>query len=231
MSEESTKTRSVRTLEFIDTYFGGSVIDIGAGNDPVVKHAEIFDLNHGDAQFILNYREKETYDCVNSSHCLEHMHDVPAAFEQWWGLVKPGGYMVIVVPHEDLYEQRVWPSLFNSDHKATFRINKENTWSSSSYEIMSLIKSLPNAILISAEIQDKNYDYALQGKKLSKFSLKIYKWKMRTNNRTKKFISNIFYRFLYKNFWIKSNNSSGSPVDQTLDDAMAQIQVVLQKAA
>ncbi len=95
---------------------------------------------------------------------------------------------------------------------------------------MSLIKSLPNAILISAEIQDKNYDHALQGKKLGKFSLKIYKWKMRTNNRTKKFISNIFYSFLYKNFWIKSNNTSGKPVDQTLGNALAQIQVVLQKA-
>ena len=170
MSAESTKTRSVRTSKFINTFFGGSVIDIGAGNDPVVKHAEVFDLIHGDAQFIMNYREKESYDCVNSSHCLEHMHDVPAAFTQWWGLVKPGGYMVTVVPHEDLYEQGVWPSIFNSDHKATFRINKENTWSPSSYDITSLVGSIPNAILISVEVQDKNYDHSLQGKKLGKFS-------------------------------------------------------------
>jgi hypothetical protein len=53
---------------------------------------------------------------------------------------------------------------------------------------------------------------------------------MRTGNGTKKFISNIFYSFLYKNFWIKSNNTSGKPVDQTLGNALAQIQVVLQKA-
>ena len=229
MGAESTKTRSVRTSEFINTFYSGTVIDIGAGNDPIVKHAEVFDLLHGDAQFILNYREKESYDCVNSSHCLEHMHDVPAAFAQWWGLVKPGGFMVTVVPHEDLYEQGVWPSIFNSDHKATFRNNNANTWSPSSYDIASLIASLPNAILISIEIQDKNYDHALQGKKLGKFSLKIHKW-MRTGNGTKKFISNIFYSFLYKNFWIKSNNTSGKPVDQTLGNALAQIQVVLQKA-
>jgi len=229
MSAESTKTRAVRSSEFIDTYFGGNVIDIGAGNDPVVKHAEVFDLIHGDAQYILNFREKESYSCVNSSHCLEHMHDVPAAFAQWWGLVKPGGYMVTVVPHEDLYEQGVWPSIFNSDHKATFRTNKESNWSPSSYDINSLIKLIPRAILISSEIQDQNYDYSLQGRKLGSFSLKIYKWK-RSKNKTKKFISNIFYSFLYQNIWIKSNNTSGKPVDQTLGNALAQIQVVLQKA-
>ena len=62
------------------------------------------------------------YDAVCSSHCLEHMRDVPAALTQWWALVRKGGYLVLVVPDEDLYEQGGWPSLFNSDHKATFRI-------------------------------------------------------------------------------------------------------------
>ena len=65
------------------------------------------DLIHGDAQHILDYKKKESYDCVNSSHCLEHMKDVPSALSQWWGLVKPGGYLVTVVPHEDLYEQGI----------------------------------------------------------------------------------------------------------------------------
>ena len=51
------------------------------------------------------------------------MRDVPQALEQWWQLVKPGGAMVIVVPDEDLYEQGAWPSLFNRDHSATFRLN------------------------------------------------------------------------------------------------------------
>lgn len=228
MADESTKTQLVRSKEFIDTYFAGSVIDIGGGNDPVVKHAEVFDLTHGDAQDILNYKEKESYDCVNSSHCLEHMKDVPAAFSQWWGLVKPGGYMVTVVPDEDLYEQGVWPSIFNSDHKATFRLNKENTWSPVSYDVYSLIENLPNAVFISAEVQDKYYDHSLKGKKLGQFSRKIYKWK-RSNNKIKRFISNLFYNFLYKNFWTKSNETKGIPVDQTLDNALAQIQIVLQK--
>ena len=44
MSDESTKTQLIRSKKFIDTHFGGSVLDIGGGDDPVVKHAEVFDL-------------------------------------------------------------------------------------------------------------------------------------------------------------------------------------------
>jgi len=228
MSEESTKTKLVRSKKFIETYFNGKVLDIGGGNDPVVKHAEIFDLIHGDAQIILNYKDKESYDCINSSHCLEHMKNIPEAFLQWWTLVKPGGYMVTVVPDEDLYEQGIWPSIFNNDHKATFRLNKKNTWSPVSYDIHNLVADLPKVLLISAEVQDKNYDYLLQGKKLLWFSRKVYKWK-RAENLIKRFVSNIFYNFLYKKFWIKSVSILGSPVDQTGGNALAQIQIVLRK--
>jgi SAM-dependent methyltransferase len=226
--KESLKTRQVRSKEFFNTYFNGRVIDIGGGSDAVTENAEVFDFEQGDAQHILKYRGKESYDCVNSSHCLEHMTDVPLAFSQWWGLVKPGGYMVIVVPHEDLYEQGVWPSIFNYDHKATFRLDNDNTWSPVSYDLRSLIENLSNALIISAEIQDANYDHSLQGRKLEWFSRKIYKWK-RSNNRIKKLTSRLFFNFLYKNFWTKSENTRGVPIDQTLNNALAQIQIVLQK--
>jgi SAM-dependent methyltransferase len=207
----------------------GNVIDIGGGTDPVVANAEVFDLEHGDAQNILKYKEKESYDCVYSSHCLEHMKDVPSALSEWWSLVKPGGYLVTVVPHEDLYEQKIWPSIFNNDHKATFRLKSEKTWSPCSYDIYSLNVNLPNAKYISAEIQDSNYDYFLQGKKLGKFSRKIYKWK-RSKNLFKKNISNLLYNFLHRNLWVNTdNNSNGIPVDQTLGNALAQIQTVFQK--
>jgi hypothetical protein len=77
-------------------------------------------------------------------------------------------------------------------------------------------------------VQDTNYDHSLQGKKLGRFSRKIYKWKQ-SNNKIKRFISDLFYNFLYKNFWTNSNNTKGVPVDQTLNNALAQIQIVLQK--
>ena len=160
MSDESTKTRNVRSSDFIEKYFNKDVLDIGGGNDPVVKHAEVFDLKDGDAQHIIKYKEIETYHCVHSSHCLEHMEDVPLALKQWWQLVRPGGYMIIVVPHEDLYEQRCWPSIFNEDHKATFRINQNSSWSPISYDLLELCQNLPDSTVIEIEtaIHDLKYD-------------------------------------------------------------------------
>jgi len=90
------------------------------------------------------------------------------------------------------------------------------------------MKKLPNAVIISAEIQDENYDHSLQGKKLGWFSRKIYKWRC-SNNKLKRLISKIFYKFLYKSIWTKDNNNKGIPVDQTLNNALAQIQIVLRK--
>ena len=112
--DEASKTERIRGPEFSDQYFSGKVLDIGCGDNLVVPNAIPFDKEQGDAQNILNYLKPSDFDCVHSSHSLEHMRDVPKALEQWWQLVKPGGAMVIVVPDEDLYEQGVWPSLFLS---------------------------------------------------------------------------------------------------------------------
>ena len=229
--KESSKTNLVRTEDFFLKYFKGNIIDIGGGNDPVVEHAEVFDLKDGDAQHILKYKEKESYDCVNSSHCLEHMRDIPAAFSEWWSLVKPGGYMVTVVPHEDLYEQKIWPSIFavgRHGHRASFRLKTEKSWSTVSFDIYDLAKKLPNSRVISAEIQDSNYDYGLLGKRLGVVSRKIYKWKY-SKTRLKRFFSKLVYQFLRDNFWTKSERKSGKPVDQTLGNALAQIQIVIKK--
>lgn len=127
MGDETRKTNKIRGLKFIEKYFQGNVIDISGGNDPVTPNAKVFDLEDGDAQYIAEFEKTGYYDCVHSSHCLEHMIDVPNALAQWWSLVKVNGYMIITVPHEDLYEQRIWPSIFNSDHKATFRLNQADS--------------------------------------------------------------------------------------------------------
>jgi len=181
MSDESSKTRAVRSPAFYKKFFQGRVIDIGGGNDPVVETAEVFDLSDGDAQNILQHRARESYDTVHSSHCLEHMKHVPNAIAQWWTLVKEGGHMIVVVPHEDLYEQGIWPSVFNADHKATFRINQNKSWSPVSYNIIELASILPNAKIIESEIHDLHYDYNLKGKRFNPVLRKIYKWTYSNN--------------------------------------------------
>src|SRR5207248_8033308 len=127
--DEASKTRKIRGPEFERQYFSGKVIDSGSGKDLVTPQAEPFDKQHGDANHVLQYLKAGTYDCVHSAHCLEHMFHPNETLQEWWGLVRPGGHLIVVVPHEDLYEQGIWPSIFNLDHKATFRLDKEETWS------------------------------------------------------------------------------------------------------
>ena len=69
--------------------------------------------------------------------------------------------MITVVPHEDLYEQFTWPSIFNHDHKATFRLGGSDSWSPVSIDILAACQNLPDAEVIEHRIYDENYDYDL----------------------------------------------------------------------
>lgn len=228
MGNETKKTNKIRGKKFIDTYFQGDVIDIDGGGDPVTVAAKVFDLADGDAQYITQYEKIQSYDCVNSSHCLEHMVDVPKALSEWWELVKKGGYMVITVPHEDLYEQKIWPSIFNKDHKATFRLKQKNSWSSVSYDLYEICHTLPDVFIIDAQIQDTNYDYGLQYKNFSKKLRKIHRWQF-SKNKVKRLLGKKIYQWLHNKHYLNNTQNIGIPIDQTGGNVLAQIQIVLQK--
>lgn len=138
----------------------GKGIDIGCGPDPVTPLARRFDIGDGDANDITRF-VSEQFDFVFSSHCLEHMHSPPTALAGWWQLVRPGGHLFVIVPDEDLYEQGVYPSRFNPDHKATFTISKRSSWSPVSFNLLDLISGLPGSEIISIELQDDGYDRQL----------------------------------------------------------------------
>jgi predicted SAM-dependent methyltransferase len=50
------------------------------------------------------------------------MVDPQVALRNWIRVCKVGGYLVITIPDEELYEHELWPSHFNDDHKWSFRI-------------------------------------------------------------------------------------------------------------
>lgn len=118
---ESHKARHRRLSEgFFEEFCSGNGLDIGFGGDPVSFNAEGWDFCHGDAQFLLGVPDHK-YDFVYSSHCLEHMGNPFVALRNWWRVVKPGGYLIVYLPHRDLYEKRnQLPSRWNSDHKWFF---------------------------------------------------------------------------------------------------------------
>jgi len=140
--------------------FQGKGIDIGCGPDPVTPDARRFDLEDGDANRITDYIQDQ-FDFVFSSHCLEHMHDPQIALQGWWELVRPGGFLFFIVPDEDLYEQGVFPSRFNHDHKATFTISKVRSWSPKSYNVFDLARSLPESEIIKLALNDCGYNRSL----------------------------------------------------------------------
>ncbi|MDB4888434.1 MAG: methyltransferase family protein [Gemmatimonadetes bacterium] len=137
----------------------GRGLDIGCGDDPVRPDVERFDVEQGDANRITSFiTDLESFDYVFSSHCLEHMHDPKRAITEWWALVKPGGTLMVIVPDEDLYEQGYWPSLFNPDHKATFTISKQRSWSPVSCNLAELVQALPDARPSTIRLQDAGYE-------------------------------------------------------------------------
>jgi SAM-dependent methyltransferase len=157
---ETSKTRKVwGSLE--KSILTGAGIDIGCGPDPVTPDVRRFDTTDGDANRIRDFVTGQ-FDFVYSSHCLEHMKNPREALLGWWGLVKPGGHLFVIVPDEDLYEQGVFPSRFNSDHKATFTIAKATSWSPVSHNVLDLVRGLPSSELVQLVLHDHGYDRGLQ---------------------------------------------------------------------
>jgi SAM-dependent methyltransferase len=162
--------RRLREPNFISRYFRGVGIDIGGLPDPFFQYKELFplvtevktwDLVDGDAQFMAGEAD-ESYDFVLSSHCLEHLHDPFVGILNWFRLLRPGGHLVVTIPDEDLYEQGIWPSRYNRDHKHTFSIWKDKSWSPVSINVIDLVRNLGSQAEIKLlKLEDTSYRYHL----------------------------------------------------------------------
>lgn len=163
--------RRVHDARFATRYFVGAGLDVGGGRDslaplreffPLIGSLFVYDACHGDAQELVNLPD-ESFDFLYSSHCLEHLRDPRIALRNWLRVVKPGGYLVIQVPDEDLYEQGQWPSRFNSDHKLTFTMGKASSWSPVSFNVLDLVREMLAEVKpISVSLIDHGYRYGLQ---------------------------------------------------------------------
>ena len=115
-------------------YLARGGLDIGCGPKKVWPHligvdstkdTDLFgipmrpDIVVGDASRLPLFADRSV-DAVFSSHCLEHIEDWGAALKEWWRLVKVGGYLVLYLPHADLYPRIGQPGA-NIDHKHDFQ--------------------------------------------------------------------------------------------------------------
>lgn len=162
--------RRLADANFVNRYFVGAGIDIGGKPDPLMLYQELFprmvtvttwDWEDGDAQIMAGVPDGH-YDFVHSSHCLEHLVDPQSGLGNWLRVTKPGGYVIVTVPDEDLYEQGIFPSTFNRDHKWTFTAYKEESWSSKSINVLDLVRMLGrDAELVRVEQLSTTYRFGL----------------------------------------------------------------------
>ena len=168
---ESTKAYLRRRSDpFWNEVFVGDGLDVGSGDDPFrkewfpgVRSMRTFDLEDGDAQYLARKFPAGSFDFVHSSNCLEHMAGVWEALLGWLHVLKPGGHLVFTVPDEDLYEQGVFPSRWNPDHKWTFALNKESSWSQRSVNLAGLAEAIGFCEERRIVLADSGYDRSVSG--------------------------------------------------------------------
>jgi SAM-dependent methyltransferase len=102
---------------------GRLVLDIGyrgyePESRPVLRHAIGIDTGYPGYDGIRLPFDDGTVDTVYSSHLLEHIAEPCESIREWYRVVRVGGYIVTIVPHQYLYEKKLAPpSRFNRDHK------------------------------------------------------------------------------------------------------------------
>lgn len=112
-------------------YLRGRGLDIGAGDFKIIPHAiSVDDMDHAKFGFTikpdivadasdLSMFAGHSMDYVYSSHTLEHIENAKSALHGWWRLVKPGGYLILYLPHKNFYPNIGQPGA-NPDHKHDF---------------------------------------------------------------------------------------------------------------
>ena len=123
---ETSKARERRLREgFFERYCAGKGIDIGYGGDPFIADCDVWDTEHGDAQYVRGL-EESSYEVVYSSHVLEHVQNPALSLQNWWRLVRTGGYLILYLPDRDLYEKKTTlPSRWNKNHKRFFLLDRD----------------------------------------------------------------------------------------------------------
>jgi len=156
-------------------YTRGKGLDIGCGPWKGYAHWIGVDNMHHANEFGWQFRPDivseadnlglfadKSLDFVYSSHTLEHVVKPKECLAEWWRVIKPGGHLILYLPHADLYPNIGQPGS-NPDHKSDFR-NKD---------ITNIMKSFPGWDLVVDEVRD--YDHG-EGDHRNEYSfLQVYR--------------------------------------------------------
>jgi ubiquinone/menaquinone biosynthesis C-methylase UbiE len=106
-------------------------VDIGFGGDPIIPTAITIDLPKpyaetgkspqnlkGDGRNLQWFRNV-SFNYVYSSHLLEDFEDTEAVLREWTRVLKPKGYLVLLLPNEQRFRQycKRTGMTYNEEHK------------------------------------------------------------------------------------------------------------------
>lgn len=158
---ETAKARERRLKEgwfekYADPFQSG--IDIGCQHDPLNHTFRRWDLIFGDGDATFMEGVPDGLFCtVYASHVLEHVNDPVTAVKNWYRITAPGGNLIILVPHRDLYEKKKeLPSNWNGDHKTFWLPEYAEPPCTRSFK-GTILEAIPDANIISFEVLDAGY--------------------------------------------------------------------------
>jgi SAM-dependent methyltransferase len=146
---------------FFAKYLSGpNVMEIGyrgyeEGTMPIVPQSIGVDVGYPGYEGASFPFADGSFDAIYSSHCFEHIGDWLGVLRDWYRLLKVGGFLVIVVPHQLLFERkRSLPSPINPDHKRFYTPRSllgeiETAFEENSYRVRHLVEN------------DAGFDYAI----------------------------------------------------------------------
>jgi SAM-dependent methyltransferase len=137
-----------------------SGIDIGCQRDPLNHTFRRWDVifGDGDATFMEGLPDDQFWT-VYASHVLEHLDDPVTALKNWYRITKPGGNLIVLVPHRDMYEKKSQPpSNWNHEHKNFFVPEPLSPPLDHVFCLKHVIfEAIPYADLISYTVLDEGY--------------------------------------------------------------------------
>lgn len=155
---ETLKSHARRVREgWFERYVKGRVLDIGSSGDAIVEGCDCWELEtHGDGTYLHGIPDC-TYDTIYASHVLEHLDYPASGICNWYRVLKPGGNLIICVPHVDLYERRrMLPSNYNPDHKSFWHPHRADEPCTRSL-FHTINTFLPDAEILSLRVLDDGW--------------------------------------------------------------------------
>ncbi len=162
---ETSKARARRLREgWFDKWApeGKPGIDIGCSHDPLNQTFRRFDFIFGDGDATtMDGVPNDLFHTVYASNVLEHLSYPHKAIQRWYEICRPGGHLIIIVPHRELYEKkRFLPSTWNPEHTYFWLPDQEDPPCTKSLK-KEVLNAIPDADIVEFRTIDEGYDYSL----------------------------------------------------------------------